>query len=64
MLKICFCVFFLQFSDSFIDKFTQLVPGVIQAPRVFKMETLGAFDLVAGHVRMVLKLEFQHDVII
>lgn len=52
------------FSDKFIDQFTRLVPGVIKVSRVFYMETVGAFDLAAGHVRMVLKLEFQHDVII
>ena len=28
------------------------------------METVGVFDLHAGHVRYGLKLEFKHDIII
>ena len=31
---------------------------------MFYMKTVGAFDLSAGHVHIVLNLEFQHDIII
>ena len=33
--KDLFMCILLQFSDSFIDKCTQLVPGMIEAPHVF-----------------------------
>ena len=38
------------FSVSFIGQYTQLVPDVFKAPHVFYMETVGVFDLLAGHV--------------
>ena len=46
------------FSVSFIGQYTQLVPGVFKAACVSYMETVGVFDLHAGHVRYDLKLEF------
>ena len=55
MLKIhAILLMLLSFKDLFlcifsaIDQFTQLVTGVIKAPNVFYMETVGAFDLDAG----------------
>ena len=39
------------FFCHFIDQYTQLVPGIFDAPHVFGMETVGVFDLLAGHVR-------------
>ena len=52
------------FSISFIRQYTQLVPSIFKAACVSYMETVGVFDLHAGHVRYGLKLQFLHDIIV
>ena len=49
-------VFFLQFPDNFIGPCTQLVPGIINALCVFYMETVGASDVFARHVRYIMPI--------
>ena len=44
------------FSVSFIHQYTQLVSGIFKAACVSYMETVGVFDLDAGHVRYGLKI--------
>ena len=43
-------------SVSFIGQYIQLVPGVFKALCVSSMETVGVFDLLAGHERICLKI--------
>ena len=52
------------FSVSFIRQYTQLVPGAFKAACVSYIETVGVFDLDAGHVGYGLKLEFNYDIIV